>query len=439
MARLVINGGQPLKGVVRLGGAKNSSFKLMIASLLCAGETRLLNFSRIAEVALVEAMIKALGGKVKEAGERTLFINAKELLSSTLPESLGAASRASTMLIAPLLARTGEAIVPLPGGDKIGVRPLERHFEGLKAMGAQIEVKDNHVFASTKGLTGTTYRFAKNSHTGTETMIMGAVLASGKTILENAALEPEVDDLIEMLNAMGAKIERLPGRVVKITGVKTLNPVIHKVMPDRNEAVSYAIAAAVTSGDVIVENAKREHLEAFLEKFEAAGGGFELGEYGIRFFFKDSLRAVDITTAPHPGFMTDWAPLWAVLSTQSKGVSKIVETIFTQRFQYVKDLKAMGAKIDWFNPKPQNPEEFYNFNLSDDKPEFHHGITITGPVKLIGGEFIINDIRAGATMALAGLTASGQTILTGLEHIDRGYEDFAGRLLSLGAKIERLN
>jgi len=439
VARLVINGSAPLKGVVRLGGAKNSSFKLMVAALLCAGETRLLNFSRIAEVALVEAMIKALGGKVREAGERTLFINAKELLSSTLPESLGAASRASTMLIAPLLARTGKAIVPLPGGDKIGVRPLERHFEGLKAMGVSLEVKNNHVFASTAGLTGTTYRFAKNSHTGTETMIMAAVLASGETVLENAALEPEVDDLIELLSAMGARIKRLPDRQIKITGVNVLKPVIHKVMPDRNEAVSYAIAAAVTGGDVIVENAKREHLEAFLEKFSEAGAGYELGDYGIRFFSKKTLAAVDITTAPHPGFMTDWGPLWTILSTQSIGVSKIVETVFTQRFQYVSDLKTMGAKIDWFDPKPKNPEEFYNFNLSDDKPEYHHGISVTGPTQLTGGEFTINDIRAGATLALAGLAASGQTILTGLEHIDRGYEDFAGRLLTLGARIERIN
>src|SRR3989344_582348 len=267
MARLVINGGQPLKGVVRLGGAKNSSFKLMIASLLCAGETRLLNFSRIADVAISKELIKAVGGKVREAGERTLFINASQISSSTLPQHLGEASRASSMLLAPLLARTGKAIVPLPGGDKIGSRPLERHFEGLKAMGADIEVKVSKVLASTKGLNGCNYHFAKNSHTGTEMMIMVAVLAKGETLLENAALEPEVDDLIEMLNAMGAKIVRSGNRQIKITGVEKLNPVIHKVMPDRNEAVSYAIAAAVTGGDVVVENAKQEHLSAFLEKF----------------------------------------------------------------------------------------------------------------------------------------------------------------------------
>ena len=244
----------------------------MIGSFLCAGETRLLNFSRIADVALTKELIKSVGGKVREAGERTLFINASQILSSTLPQHLGEASRASSMLLAPLLARTGKAIVPFPGGDKIGSRPLERHFEGLAAMGADIEVKGNQIMASTKGLTGTNYRFAKNSHTGTETMIMAAVLAKGETILENAALEPEVDDLIEMLNAMGAKISRYGNRQIKITGVEKLNPVIHKVMPDRNEAVSYAIAAAVTGGDVVVENAKQEHLSAFLEKFSQAGG-----------------------------------------------------------------------------------------------------------------------------------------------------------------------
>ncbi len=439
MARLVINGGIPLKGVVRLGGAKNSSFKLMIASLLCAGETRLLNFSRIADVDLTKELIKAVGGKVREAGERTLFINASEISNSTLPQHLGEASRASSMLLAPLLARTGKAIVPLPGGDKIGSRPLERHFAGLKAMGADIEVKDGHVLASAERLTGTTYRFAKNSHTGTETMIMAAVLASGETVLENAALEPEVDDLIEMLNAMGAKIIRGGNRQIKITGVSRLNPVIHKVMPDRNEAVSYAIAACVTHGDVVVENAKEEHLTAFLEKFSQAGGKYEIGDYGIRFYSDTQLVATDVTTKPHPGFMTDWGPLWSVLSTQSQGVSKIVETVFTNRFQYVKDLTSMGAKISWFDPRPKNPEEFYNFNLSDDEPEYHHGIAVTGPTPMSGGEFIINDIRAGATMALAGLAATGQTILTGLEHIDRGYEDFAGRLLTLGANIKTVD
>jgi UDP-N-acetylglucosamine 1-carboxyvinyltransferase len=343
------------------------------------------------------------------------------------------------MFLAPLLARLKKATVPLPGGDQIGNRPLNRHFDSLRALGAKIEVKDDRVEAECKQLIGGHYHFPKNSHTGTETMIMAAVLAYGKTIIDNAALEPEVDDLIDLLNAMGAKINRQANRRIEIEGVRKLSSVIHKVMPDRNEAVSYAVAALTTQGDIVVENARQEHLTAFLEKLSQAGGGFEVSAYGIRFFYKQPLKATNINTSPHPGFMTDWQPLWAILATQSKGESEIVETVFTNRFQYAKDLQAMGAKIIFFQPKPKKPEDFYNFNLADDQPEFKHGMKIIGQTQLIGKECVINDIRAGATLALAGLTAKGTTSLTGLEHIDRGYEDFAGRLLTLGANIKTIN
>ncbi|MCX6817185.1 MAG: UDP-N-acetylglucosamine 1-carboxyvinyltransferase [Candidatus Beckwithbacteria bacterium] len=438
MSKLIIQGGQSLKGVVRLGGAKNASFKLMIAALLCPHETRLLNFSKIADVDLVAEIIRTLGAKVYSAGERTLFINASHLSSSTVPESLGLASRASSLFIAPLLARTKKASVPFPGGDKIGSRPLDRHLDGLKALGAKIELNGHLITASCEQLIGCHYRFTKPSHTGTETMIMAAVLASGKTRLENAALEPEVDDLIEFLNQMGAQIKRQPERVIEINGVKALNPVIYQVMPDRNEAVSYAIAALMTHGDIIVENARKQDLTAFLTKIKAVGAGIEYSQFGIRFFYSKPLTAVDIITRPHPGFMTDWQPLWAVLATQCRGQSKIIETVFTSRFQFASSLQSMGAKIKFFKPEITNPESFYNFNLSDDLAANCHGIAITGPTKLHGQTITVTDIRAGATLALAGLVAQGQTVLTGLEHIDRGYEDFSGRLLNLGAKIKRI-
>jgi UDP-N-acetylglucosamine 1-carboxyvinyltransferase len=436
--KLIIEGGTPLKGVVRLGGAKNSSYKLMIASLLCSHENRLLNFSRIADVTLVEQIIQKLGPKIYSAGERTLFINAAQLRSSIIPQDLGLASRASSLFIAPLLARTKKAIVPLPGGDKIGSRSLDRHFAGLRALGAKLEIKNNLIHASCPQLTGASYTFSKPTHTGTETMIMAAVLAKGKTILRNAALEPEVDDLINFLKQMGAKITRSANRVIEIEGVKELKPVIYKVMPDRNEAVSYAIAALITRGDIIVENAREKDLTAFLAKLQKTGAGIEKADYGLRFFYQKPLTAVDITTEPHPGFMTDWQPLWSVLATQCQGTSRIVETVFTSRFQFVKDLQSMGAKIQFFQPQAANPEEFYNFNLEDDQPDNFHGIKVNGITPLTGKTITITDIRAGATLALAGLAAQGQTILTGLEHIDRGYENFAGRLLKLGAKIRRI-
>ena len=437
--RLIIQGGTPLKGVVRLGGAKNSSYKLMIASLLCSHENRLLNFSRIADVELVKQIIQKLGPKIYSAGERTLFINAAKLGSSIIPQDLGLASRASSLFIAPLLARTKKAIVPLPGGDKIGSRSLDRHFAGLKALGVKLEIKNNLIHASCSQLTGALYTFSKPTHTGTETMIMAAVLAKGKTTLKNAALEPEVDDLINFLNQMGAKITRLANRIIEIEGVKKLKPVIYKVMPDRNEAVSYAIAALITRGDIIVENAREKDLTAFLAKLQKTGAGIEKADYGLRFFYQKPLTAVDITTEPHPGFMTDWGPLWSVLATQCRGTSRIIETVFTSRFQFVKDLQSMGAKIKFFQPQAANPEEFYNFNLEDDRPDNFHGIKVSGITPLMGETITITDIRAGATLALAGLAAQGQTILTGLEHIDRGYENFAGRLLKLGAKIRRIN
>lgn len=437
--QLIIEGGTPLKGVVRLGGAKNSSYKLMIASLLCSHENRLLNFSRIADVELVKQIIQKLGPKIYSAGERTMFINATKLNSSIIPQELGLASRASSLFITPLLARTKKAIVPLPGGDKIGSRSLDRHFDGLRALGVKLEIKNNLIHASCPQLTGASYTFSKPTHTGTETMIMAAVLAKGKTTLKNAALEPEVDDLINFLNQMGAKITRLINRVIEIKGVKELKPVIYKVMPDRNEAVSYAIAALITRGDIIVENAREKDLTAFLVKLQKTGAGIEKADYGLRFFYRKPLTAVDITTQPHPGFMSDWQPLWSVLATQCQGTSRIIETVFTSRFQFIRDLQSMDAEIQFFQPQVTNPENFYNFNLKDDRPVNFHGIKVSGITPLIGKTITITDIRAGATLALAGLAAQGQTVLTGLEHIDRGYEDFAGRLLKLGAKIKRIN
>lgn len=438
MSKFIIQGGAPLKGVVRLGGAKNASFKLMIASLLCSHENKLLNFSHIRDVELVKKIIQNLGVKIYSAGERTMFIKAETVKLSTVPETLGLASRASSLFLAPLLVRCGQAIVPFPGGDRIGQRPLDRHLEGLRALGAKVIVKDNFIIASCKQLIGTTYSFSKPSHTGTETMLMAAVLARGETILKNVALEPEVDDLIYFLNQMGAKITRLSRKVIRIIGVKQLSPVVYKVMPDRNEAVSYAIAALVTKGEVVVENARAQDLTAFLNKYKQANGAYEIADYGIRFFYNQPLKAVDVTTAPHPGFMSDWQPLWAVLATQCQGTSKIIETIFTHRFQFVTDLQSMGAKIAYFQPKISNPEKYYNFNLNNDLPENRHGIKITGKTQLKGKSVKITDIRAGATLALAGLAAQGETILDGVEHIDRGYEDFAGRLQKLGAKIKRI-
>jgi UDP-N-acetylglucosamine 1-carboxyvinyltransferase len=437
MAEFIIKGGQPLKGAVRLGGAKNASFKLMIASLLCPGESRLLNFSQIADVDLTKNIIRALGGKIKKSGERTLFINSQDLNKFTVPKDLGLASRASTLFIGPLLSRLKKAVVPVPGGDKIGKRPLGRHFAGLKALGAEVRFENGVFKVSASRLKGSYFKFPKNTHTGTETLIMAAVKAQGKTILDNAAQEPEVDDLIAFLNKMGAQIKRTKPRRIEITGIKRLYPVIYKIMPDRNEAVSYAIAAVASKGDIIVENAREKDLTHFLSKLKKAGAGFEIGNYGIRFFYKGRLKPVNVITRPHPGFMTDWQPLWAILATQFHGTSKITEAVYINRFQYVDYLKKMGAKIIYFHPEPKNPDKFYNFNIEDDKGTAH-GIKITGPTKFKAVKARVPDLRAGATLTIAGLLAKGKTVLKDIEHIDRGYENLDKRLLELGADIKRV-
>lgn len=434
--KLIIQGGQKLKGAVRLGGAKNASFKLMIASLLSSQEVRLLNFSNIADVQNTKEIICALGGKISSCGERTLSINAKGLKEYQIPAFLGDSSRASTMFIGPLIARFGQAIVPFPGGDKIGPRPLDRHFSGLQALGVKIDQKKGVIKAQGK-LIGGRYRFIKNTHTGTETLIMAAVLARGQTILENVAQEPEVDELINFLNKMGAKIKRID-RILTIQGVRKLGSVIYKIMPDRNEAVSYAIAALITKGDIVVENAVPGHIQSFLDKLEEAGGGYEISNYGIRFYYKNQLKAVDIITKPFPGFMTDWQPLWSVLATQSYGISRIIESVYLDRFAFVPELKQMGAIIKFFQPKVKNPQTFYNFNLTDNWDKIPHGIEIKGPTVLSSVEARIPDLRAGATLLLAGLVANrGQTVLEDIFQIDRGYENLDGRLAQLGAKITR--
>jgi len=437
MSKFIITGGTPLHGSVRVGGAKNASFKLMIAALLGQSESRILNFSHISDVLLVEKIIAYLGGKVSSAGERAIFIDPSTMSDYKIDPAHGEQGRFSTMFIPVLLHRFGKAEVPAPGGDKIGKRSLDRHFDGLIALGAKVWFEDGMYKAEATKLKGTTYRFEKNSHTGTETLIMATVLAEGKTILENAAIEPEIDNLIEFLNDMGADIRRRSYRVIEINGVSKLSGAIHRLIPDRNESVSYACAALCTKGDVIIENARHDHLKAFLSKLDEVGAGYEVGSYGIRFYYKGPMRGTDIVTEIEPGFMTDWQPLWATLMTQCEGASVIHETIMTNRFQYVEELQKMGVQIDMFNPEVSNPDKVYNFDLKDDSPENLHAIRIHGPAKLKAGEFKVKDLRHGATLILAAMTAKGVSTIYGIEHVDRGYENLDGRLRSMGAKIER--
>jgi len=440
MSTYIITGGTPLSGSVKVGGAKNASYKIMIASLLGESPSRLLNFSNISDVKLVAKIIKSLGANAKPMGEKAYLIEPQNLAKFSLDSSYGRASRASTMFIPVLLHKFGQAIVPYPGGDKIGKRPLERHFEGLIALGATVKANGDLIKVEAKQLKGTHYKFAKNTHTGTETLIMAAVKAKGVTVLENAAEETEVDDLIKFLNSMGGKIKRIKPRTIEIKGVNQLNGSIHKIMPDQNQVISFACAAIATKGNIIVENTQTQDLLAFLEKLDEIGGGYELGEYGIRFFYKQPLTATNLETAPYPGFKTDWQPLWTTLITQAKGESIVHETVSQNRFNYTDALTKMGAKIELFNPQVENPQELYNFNPNDVAENDKHAIKITGPTQLHGGEFEIKDLRHGATLLIAGMIAKGETILNDPEnHIDRGYEKLDELFETMGANIKRLD
>jgi len=439
MSTYVINGGQPLYGSVRVGGAKNASFKLMIAALLANSPSRLLNFSHISDVQLVAQVINELGAKAAQVGERAYMIDPAGLTRSEVSAAHGQASRASSFFLPIMLHKLGRAAVPLPGGDKIGHRSLDRHFEGLQALGVKVRVEGNMIVAEASKLHGARYRFAKNSHTGTETLLMAAVMAEGKTVIENAAEETEVDDLINFLNLMGGHIKRTAPKTIEIEGVEQLHGGIYKIMPDQNQVVSFACAALATKGDVIVENARRLDLEAFLAKLDEIKAGYEVGQYGIRFYYKAPLQATNVTTAIHPGFKTDWQPLWVTMMTQSQGKSVLHETIHSNRFGYTEALNQMGSQIELFNPEVVSPEDIYNFNWADHKEADRHAARITGPSQLHGGEFEVKDLRHGATLMIAGLIADGTTILHDPDHhIDRGYEMLDRQFSTMGAHIKRL-
>ncbi len=435
MAKFIIEGGKPLRGSVRLGGAKNASFKLMIASLLCDSESRILNIPDITDVSFTRKIMEELGAEINDCGERIFCIDPNKFDSWQIPPEHGEASRASSLFAAPLLAKFGKAEFPLPGGDKIGTRPIDRHLEGLKAMGVDVKISGEKILLTCKRLRGGHIKFPKNSHTGTETMIMCAVKAEGRTVIENAAQEPEVDDLIKFMNTCGARIKRTDPKVIEIDGVPHLQGSIHKIMPDRNEAVTYACAALGTKGDVIIENANPDHLQSFLDKVREIGGYYDCADYGIRFWYQHPLKATQVTTTPHPGFMTDWQPLWTTLMTQAEGNSEVVESVFPNRLGFTKALTQMGAKIDLFNPKIDDKDKFYNFNLETDLPEFFHGAKIMGITPLFPTTTEVTDIRNGATLVLASLIAKGKSVLENVEMVDRGYENLDDRLRKLGADI----
>lgn len=437
MIKFVIEGGIPLIGRVKLSGAKNAGFKEMIAALFTDEEVVLGNISKVSDVSVLKDIIADLGGKVENNKNHEVRIIGKGIKRYQVDERFGSSARVSSMLAGPILYRFGKASFPSPGGDKIGQRPIDRHIDGLIALGAKVERTGEYFFVKARKLKGTTYRFAKSTHTGTETLIMCAVWAQGKTVLQNAAAEPEIDDLIELLNKMGAKIKRTKKREIEIEGVTSFKGTQHSVMPDRNEAVTYACMALGTLGDVFIETARKADLEAFIQKVEEAGGGVEEKFGGVRFFTKGPLKPTYLETEIHPGFMTDWQALWTTLMTCANGESTIHERVFESRFAFVTQLKSMGANIELFSPKIKDPASFYEFNYQK-KDQHMHAVKVVGPTKLRGTSLEVSDIRAGATLVLAALMADGRSDIYNIEHIERGYENLENKLRGLGAKIYKV-
>ncbi|MEK7576966.1 MAG: UDP-N-acetylglucosamine 1-carboxyvinyltransferase [Patescibacteria group bacterium] len=431
MDRFVIKGGVPLQGSVRIRGAKNSFTKLMVASLLTEESVTLTNCPSTIEMDLMCEMLGNIGAKVSAVKKGVVVVQASHIRNYRV-SSQSRKNRIPILALAPLLHRKGKAEVPYLGGDAIGARPVNFHLDILRKMGARIVIKKDTYEAQARRLHGTRLVLPYPSVGATETALFAAVLAEGKTVIENAAGEPEIIDLISMLQKMGALIELDVNRVIRIEGVKKLRGASHRVMPDRMEAASFAILAIATNGNVLVEDARQEHMITFLNAIRRIGGEYRVEEKGIRFFRKNgTLLPSDIETQPHPGFMSDWQQPFTVLLMLARGHSRVHETVYEDRFGFVKEFVRLGALIEISTKCFGRPCRFANKG-------FPHSIEIRGPSRLKGADITVPDIRAGLAHLVAALTAKGISTISGVEHLDRGYEKIDQRLRSIGANIKRI-
>jgi UDP-N-acetylglucosamine 1-carboxyvinyltransferase len=416
MDKIVVEGGSRLVGNIEVSGAKNAALPILCASLLPSGPSTFKNVPLLQDVATMGKLLRQLGCEVE--GRRTMVVHPPtgKKVKLEAPYDLVKTMRASILVLGPLVARFGRARVSQPGGCAIGTRPIDQHLKGLAAMGAKIHLDHGYVDVECKRLKGATIVFDMPTVTGCENLMMAAVLAKGRTVLENAAREPEVEDLALLLNKMGARISGAGTPIITIDGVDELQPVEHTIIPDRIEAGTFAIAAAITKGDVLLEGAQAEHMDAILAKLRGAGVTVTVERGGVRVRGGGDLRAIDITTQPHPGFPTDMQAQFMVLATQAKGESVIKETIFENRFMHVPELGRMGAEIH-----------------VDGRVAL-----IRGQKKLAGAAVMATDLRASASLVIAGLVASGKTEVLRVYHLDRGYEAIEKKLRGAGAKIKRV-
>ena len=415
MDRLLVTGGARLSGSVHVAGAKNAALKLMAASLLAPGRSRIENVPKIRDCAVMEELLSHFGvGVTSEDG--AVELDATELRQpAEAPHELFRQMRASIVVLGPLLARLGSARVSLPGGDRIGARTVELHVRGLERMGASVRAEDGFLDARAASLQGASITLDYPSVTATEHLMMAAVLARGTTAIDNAAREPEIADLAAFLREMGARIEGAGSSTIEVEGVDGLRPARHVAVADRIEAGTWAAAAVATRGDVTIENANPDHLDLLLAKLSDAGADIALTERGLRVRQRDRLRAFDFVTLPYPGIATDFQPILLATLATADGTSIATENVFESRFLSVEELRRMGADI---------------------RTEGHHAV-IRGVERLSAASIRALDIRAGAAMVIAGLVADGVTVIDDVQHIDRGYEGFEDKLDALGAEIKR--
>ena len=421
MDRFVVRPNGPLHGTVRVGGAKNSALKLMAACLLAPGRHELRNVPRIVDVEIMSELLAAVGATVERLPDGRLVVTSPPSgdLVPEAPYDLVERMRASIVVLGPLLARCGTARVSMPGGDDFGTRPIDIHLNGLAAMGAAFDTVHGYVEGRvtdpSERLVGARVVLEYPSHTATDNLLMAAVLAKGTTVIENAAREPEVADLAAFLTRMGARVTGAGTSRIEVEGVDELVPAIHRVLPDRVVVATYLAAVGLAGGEVVVEEGRLDHIETLVRKLVAMGMHVEQRPEGLLGAAQGRLRSVDVATLPYPGVATDYKQFLVTRLTVAEGVGIVTENLFSGRFRYVDELRRMGADV---------------------RTEGHHAV-IRGVPCLSGAPVRAPDIRAGAALVLAGLVAEGQTEVSGAAHIDRGYEDLAGALRSLGAQVHR--
>ena len=417
MDRIRIRGGKQLHGTIRVSGAKNAALPILCATLLSDGESLLRNVPKLRDIDTTAALLRFLGRDVKVDAPEVHVAQAKGEVRPEAPYELVKQMRASVLVLGPLLARYGRAKVSLPGGCQIGSRPVDQHLKGLEAMGAKIELRRGYIVAEAGRLRGAEVVFDIPTVTGTENLMMAAALAKGRTTLVNCAREPEVEELARVLNKMGAHVDGAGTDVINVRGADTLDPFDHAIVSDRIEAGTYMVAVAAAGGDCLIEGAPLEDLEALVAKMRKAG--VEIGREGTAVRVRrvgTELKAVDVTTAPHPGFPTDMQAQFMVLMCLAQGPSRIVETIFENRFMHVPELRRMGADIDVDG----------------------HTAHVNGGLPLSGAQVMATDLRASASLVIAGLVAADETEVLRVYHLDRGYDHMERKLAAVGADTVRI-